>query len=84
MGTRVVLVWMMMRLTILKGEKTGKKIHSNLLTFICFEDVGEKMCNHLMVYGADFADCNGEYVLSNTTVSWARDKPVYKHVAKNR
>jgi len=41
-------------------------------------------CPRLMVYGADFANCNGEYVLSNSTVSWASLRPVYKHTVKNR
>ena len=82
--TMVVLVWMLMSLTIVTGEKIGKKIHTNVWTIFCFEDVGKKSCHHLMVYGADFANCNGEYVLSNTTVSWATDKPVYKHLTRNR
>ena len=42
------------------------------------------LCPRLVVYGADFANCNGEYVLSNLTVGWAPHRPVYKHVGKNR
>ena len=41
-------------------------------------------CHHLLVHGADKADCNGEYFLSNASVSWAPNKPVYKHVGKDR
>ena len=41
-------------------------------------------CKRLMVQHADLADCNGEYALSNTSVSWAPSKPVYWHVSKDR
>ena len=44
----------------------------------------ETGCHHLLVQGADKADCNGEYFLSNASVSWAPNKPVYKHVGKDR
>ena len=49
-----------------------------------FTDQAEPACRRLVVYRADFASCNGEYVLSNTTVSWAPLRPVYKHEGKNR
>ena len=37
-----------------------------------------------MVYGADFANCNGEYRLSNATVGWAPLRPVYRHIVKHK
>ena len=51
---------------------------------ICFVDIVEPSCHHLIVHNADRADCNGEYALSNKSVNWAPDKPVYRHVYKNR
>ena len=53
------------------------------LAMVTGEDA-EQSCTHLVVSGADFADCNGEYLLSTASVSWAPLRPVYRHVLKNR
>ena len=38
-----------------------------------------------MVSGASYANCDGQYEYTkDQVVSWAPDKPVYKHVTKNR
>ena len=84
MGMIVVLVLIMMRMANTSGDETGKKIRSSGNHDYYFEEGSATCCYHLLVHGANFADCNGEYFLSNTSVSWAPDKPVYKHVDKNR
>ena len=40
--------------------------------------------HHLRVNFPDHGWCNGEYAISNKHVRWAPDKPVYKHLHKNR
>ena len=80
----VVLVLIMMSMAITAGDETGKKICSSGICDYHFEEGSATSCHHLLIHGANFADCNGEYLLSNTSVSWAPDKPVYKHVDKNR
>ena len=45
---------------------------------------GQPACPRLVVNGADYADCNGEYELSGEKVDWAPQRFVYKHVAKDR
>ena len=80
----VVLVLIMMSMALTAGDETGKKIGSSGNGDYHFEEGSATSCYHLLVNGANFADCNGEYFLSNTSVSWAPDKPVYKHVDKNR
>ena len=37
-----------------------------------------------MVYNADYADCNGEYDVTEETVNWAPDRRVYAHRTKDR
>ena len=80
----VVLVLIMMSMVIAAGDKSGKKIYSSYNPDYYFEDGSATSCHHLLVHGADKADCNGEYFLSNASVSWAPNKPVYKHVGKDR
>ena len=80
----VVLVLIMMSMALTARDETGKKIGSSGNCDNHFEEGSATSCYHLLVNGANFADCNGEYFLSNTSVSWAPDKPVYKHVDKNR
>ena len=80
----VVLVLIMMSMVIAAGDKSGKKIYSSCNPDYYFEEGSATSCHHLLVHGANFANCNGEYCLSNTSVSWAPDKPVYKHVGKDR
>ena len=38
----------------------------------------------LSVSNADFADCNGDYSVSEERVAWAQDRPVYQHSSKDR
>ena len=42
------------------------------------------ICPNVEVTNADYADCDGEYELVDDRVSWAPDRPVYKHVNKDR
>ena len=80
----VVLVLIMMSMAITAGDETGKKIGNSGICDYHFEEGSATSCHHLLVHGADKADCNGEYFLSNASVSWAPNKPVYKHVGKDR
>ena len=41
-------------------------------------------CPEIRVSQADYANCNGVFSLTNTSVSWAPDRPVYKHQSRNR
>ena len=59
-------------------------IDSILISTVLSEDQPNIICPQLIVSGANFAKCNGKYELSNSSVSWAPERPVYKHVAKNR
>ena len=34
------------------------------------------------MYNAEYADCNGEYDVTEETVSWAPDRRVYAHKTK--
>ena len=38
----------------------------------------------LSVTNADWANSNGEYMVVNMVVEWAPDRPVYKHIHRNR
>ena len=38
----------------------------------------------LTVANADFADCNGDYSVTEERVAWAADRPVYAHADKDR
>ena len=51
---------------------------------IIFLGVGKTRCHHLIVHHAERGHCNGQYALSSKSVSWAPDKPVYKHIGKAR
>ena len=42
------------------------------------------LCPRVVVYNADYADCNGEYDVTEETVSWAPDRRVYAHRTKDR
>ena len=33
---------------------------------------------------SEYANCNGEYEESTVEVSWATERPVYKHTSKDR
>ena len=42
-------------------------------------------CLEIIVRNANYANCNGLYQFVNTThVTWAPNRPVYKHKSKNR
>ena len=41
-------------------------------------------CPSISVTSADYAECNGAYSVTDYVVLWAVDRPVYKHVAKDR
>ena len=41
-------------------------------------------CPVLTVTNADFADCNGDYSVTEERVAWAADRPVYAHADKDR
>ena len=41
------------------------------------------LCPRVVVYNADYADCNGEYDVTEETVSWASDRRVYAHRSKD-
>ena len=34
--------------------------------------------------GANYADCNGRYRYTDDQVGWAPERPVFKHVTKDR
>ena len=42
------------------------------------------LCPRVVVYNADYANCNGEYDVTEETVSWAPDRRVYAHRSKDR
>ena len=42
------------------------------------------VCQALNVLGATYANCDGQYVVTSERVDWAPDRPVYKHVTKDR
>ena len=85
MITKVLLVlWILIIMFyIVTCDEKGKKLQK-VLSLIFFVDIKQTCCHHLRVHFADHGDCNGEYALSNISVSWAPDKPVYKHLYKNR
>ena len=41
-------------------------------------------CPEIRVSQADYANCNGVYRLTNTSVLWSPLSPVYKHQSKDR
>ena len=41
-------------------------------------------CPSLNVLGATYAKCDGEYRVTAASVEWAPERPVYKHVSKDR
>ena len=86
MITKVLLVlWIfIIMFYFVTGNGKGKKIQLVLTLILFFVDIMQRSCHHLMVHFADHGDCNGEYAISNKSVTWAPDKPVYKHQYKNR
>jgi len=47
-------------------------------------DLADVSCPLVDVSNASFADCEGKYLLADTSVSWAEHRPVYKHLEKDR
>ena len=54
------------------------------LLFIPQGRLSALLCPRIVVYNADYADCNGEYDVTQETVSWAPDRRVYAHRSKDR
>ena len=46
--------------------------------------VPTRICKAIKVSGADYASCSGLYKLSEGRATWAPEKPVYKHISKER
>ena len=44
----------------------------------------QDICPFLNVLGADWADCDGQYKLTGEKVPWSPDRPVYRHINKER
>ena len=44
----------------------------------------EVICPTLNVLGATYANCDGRYKVTGERVDWSPDRPVYKHVNKDR
>ncbi len=42
------------------------------------------ICQTLNVLGATYANCDGQYVITNDHVDWAPERPVYRHENKDR
>ena len=42
------------------------------------------LCPGLRVQNAEYANCNGEYEESTLRVSWAPERPVFKHTERDR
>ena len=42
------------------------------------------LCPELTVKNAEYADCNGEYEETEVRVSWAPERPVFKHKTRDR
>ena len=42
------------------------------------------LCPSISVGGASYADCDGVYSVTSYVVLWAVDRPVYKHISKDR
>ena len=42
------------------------------------------ICPIISIYNADYAECNGEYRLTDFVVLWAVERPVYRHVDRDR
>ena len=42
------------------------------------------ICDTLNVLGATYANCDGRYKYTDDQVDWAPERPVFKHVTKDR
>ena len=42
------------------------------------------ICDTLNVLGATYANCDGRYKYTDEQVDWAPERPVFKHVTKDR
>ena len=42
------------------------------------------ICDTLNVLGATYANCDGRYKYTDAQVDWAPERPVFKHVTKDR
>ena len=46
--------------------------------------IPDVICDTLNVLGATYANCDGRYKVTDETVEWAPERPVYRHSTKNR
>merc|ERR1712212_991661 len=68
-------------------EDDGADMEASDGSDYAFSDItykGQRLCPRVAVYNADYADCNGDYAMTDGTVSWAPDRRVYAHPCKNR
>ena len=42
------------------------------------------ICSSLNVLGATYANCDGRYKVTGESVEWAPERPVYRHISKDR
>ena len=42
------------------------------------------ICETINVLGATYANCDGRYKFTDEQVDWAPERPVYKHITKDR
>ena len=59
--------------------------HYDTKRYHCFSSGQPSLaCPVLTVSNAEFADCNGDYSVTEEVVSWAPDRPVYANTDKDR
>ena len=46
--------------------------------------IPDVICATLNVLGATYANCDGRYQVTGESVEWAPERPVYRHVSKDR
>ena len=63
--------------------KTHNLIHFLLIILNAVKSEAVK-CPLLEVTNADYANCNGIYMLTNITVAWALNAPVYQVIRYDR
>ena len=81
----LLLLWIfIIMFYFVTGDGKGKELKIALSLIYFFVDIVPTSCHHLRVNFPEYSWCNGEYAISNKYVRWAPDKPVYKHLHKNR
>ena len=64
------------------GSSVGNIQRQSKLSRVISSD--SVICPGIVVYNADYADCNGQYELTHYVVLWAVERPVYRHKTKDR